>query len=162
MPDSTPVTPSRSPKAAQSLSISRILRILLICGVVIIVALVAIWYWPGAQSSNRSANDGNANGSTPSLFVNAVPAESTPTDSDGDGLSDEEESSLGTSVQAVDTDGDGLYDYEEVHAYESDPRNPDSDDDGFEDGDEVLQGFNPNGDGNLRDLTNALTNQSNL
>ncbi|NOX70791.1 MAG: hypothetical protein GXP15_16520 [Gammaproteobacteria bacterium] len=37
-----------------------------------------------------------------------------PTDTDGDGLSDEQEMAIGTSIDLVDTDGDGLSDNEEV------------------------------------------------
>ncbi len=60
-----------------------------------------------------------------------------PKDSDGDGLTDEEEAKLGTDPFKADTDGDGLSDYEEVKVYKTDPLNPDSDFDGLSDGDEV-------------------------
>src|SRR6185436_2378511 len=44
----------------------------------------------------------------------------------------------------VDSDGDGLTDREETNKYHTDPNDTDSDDDGFSDGDEVLeQGTNP-------------------
>jgi hypothetical protein len=46
-------------------------------------------------------------------------------DSDGDGLSDAAESSLGTDPQNPDTDGDGLSDGEEVNDYHTDPTVPD-------------------------------------
>jgi len=58
-------------------------------------------------------------------------------DSDGDGLTDEEEASLGTDPFNKDTDGDGLTDYEEVKVYKTDPLNKDTDFDGLTDGDEV-------------------------
>ncbi len=58
-------------------------------------------------------------------------------DTDGDGLTDEEEGTLGTDPNNPDTDGDGLGDGEEVRDYSTDPLNPDSDDDGLEDGQEV-------------------------
>lgn len=58
-------------------------------------------------------------------------------DSDGDGLTDEEELKLGTDPFNPDTDGDGLTDYEEVRIYFTDPLNPDTDYDGLSDGDEV-------------------------
>lgn len=60
-----------------------------------------------------------------------------PKDSDGDGLTDEEEAKLGTDPFKADTDGDGLTDYEEVKVYKTDPLNPDTDFDGLSDGDEV-------------------------
>jgi OOP family OmpA-OmpF porin len=58
-------------------------------------------------------------------------------DSDGEGLTDEVEKSLGTDPFNPDTDGDGLTDYEEVMNFKTDPLNPDSDYDGLSDGAEV-------------------------
>jgi len=72
-----------------------------------------------------------------------------PLDSDGDGLSDDDERARGTNPQSADTDADGLSDREEVMIYETDPTNPDTDGDTFLDGDEVKSGYNPNGDGRL-------------
>jgi len=60
-----------------------------------------------------------------------------PKDSDGDGLTDDEEAKLGTDPFKADTDGDGLTDFEEVRTYKTDPLNPDTDFDGLSDGDEV-------------------------
>lgn len=48
----------------------------------------------------------------------------------------------------LDQDGDGLT-FVEEHRYGSSDTNPDSDGDGFKDGDEVAAGFNPNGPGTL-------------
>ncbi|MGB6849405.1 MAG: carboxypeptidase regulatory-like domain-containing protein [Thermoanaerobaculia bacterium] len=64
-------------------------------------------------------------------------------DTDGDGLTDEEEDTLGTDPQNPDTDGDGLTDGEEVNIHGTDPTNPDTDGDGLTDGFEVEFGFNP-------------------
>ncbi len=46
-------------------------------------------------------------------------------------------------VVAVDTDGDGLSDADETLVHGTDPLDADSDDDGLTDGEEVLQGTNP-------------------
>jgi len=51
-----------------------------------------------------------------------------------------------------DSDGDGLSDYDEIHYFGSDPHNADSDGDGTEDGEAVLNGRNPVGGGSLKDL----------
>jgi outer membrane protein OmpA-like peptidoglycan-associated protein/opacity protein-like surface antigen len=59
-------------------------------------------------------------------------------DSDGDGLTDEEEAALGTDPFNRDTDGDGLSDGDEVKKYKTDPLNPDTDFDGLSDGQEVM------------------------
>ena len=66
-------------------------------------------------------------------------AVSGPLDSDGDGLSDDYEISIGTDPNNPDTDGDGLTDGDEVLKYKTDPLNPDSDFDGLKDGAEVLK-----------------------
>lgn len=60
-----------------------------------------------------------------------------PKDSDADGLTDDEEKVLGTDPLNPDTDDDGLNDYEEVRNYHTDPLNPDTDYDGLKDGAEV-------------------------
>jgi outer membrane protein OmpA-like peptidoglycan-associated protein len=59
-------------------------------------------------------------------------------DSDGDGLTDEEEKRLGTDPYDPDTDDDGLSDGEEVNLHGTDPLNPDTDLDALRDGAEVL------------------------
>ncbi len=73
-------------------------------------------------------------------------------DSDGDGLTDQEESIAGSNSLNPDTDGDGLGDREEVKVYLTDPLDPDTDGDTFLDGQEVVNGYNPRGEGKLFDL----------
>lgn len=75
--------------------------------------------------------------------------EPEPIDSDRDGLTDEEELSLGTSPRSADTDNDGLSDRDEVKQWGTNPLNPDSDADGFLDGEEVNNGYDPRGSGRL-------------
>jgi hypothetical protein len=76
----------------------------------------------------------------------AAPDTGTPTvtdrDSDGDGLTDQEELALGTNPNAADSDLDRLEDGEEV-TLGTDPRSPDTDLDGHLDGDEVEAGSDP-------------------
>gem|GEM_PF-1225423 len=64
-------------------------------------------------------------------------------DSDGDGLTNAQEFTLGTSPLSTDTDGDGLSDSWE-NSNGTSPTDPDSDDDGLTDGEEVSLGTNPN------------------
>lgn len=68
-------------------------------------------------------------------------------DSDRDGLSDEQEVSLGTDPTRSDSDGDGLSDGEEINTVGSDPLLSDSDGDGLSDGDEVQGGLDPSDPG---------------
>ena len=60
-----------------------------------------------------------------------------PVDTDGDGLTDDQELQLGLDPMSPDFDDDDLTDGEEVNQYNTDPKNADSDDDGLSDGDEV-------------------------
>ena len=64
-------------------------------------------------------------------------------DSDGDGLSDAQEATLGTDPANPDTDEDGLLDGAEVTAA-TDPTLSDTDGDGFGDNAEVANGTDPN------------------
>ena len=45
----------------------------------------------------------------------------------------------------IDTDKDGVTDYDEVNIYHTNPEDPDTDHDGFPDGEEILAHTNPNG-----------------
>ena len=62
-------------------------------------------------------------------------------DTDFDGLGDDDEVTLGTDPLDPDSDDDGLEDGDEVDG--TDPMNPDSDGGGVNDGDEVDQGTDP-------------------
>ncbi|OGF27814.1 hypothetical protein A2331_06940 [Candidatus Falkowbacteria bacterium RIFOXYB2_FULL_34_18] len=73
-------------------------------------------------------------------------------DTDQDGLTDEEELGLGLNINKNDSDDDGLFDREELRVYKTDPLNKDTDGDGYLDGAEVKNGFNPNGAGRLYDI----------
>ena len=48
-----------------------------------------------------------------------------------------------------DSDGDGISNIDETNIYKTNPNNVDSDGDGFNDGWEIINGFNPNGLGRL-------------
>gem|GEM_PF-1293641 len=71
-------------------------------------------------------------------------------DKDGDGLTDAEETTLGTNPDNPDSDGDGLTDYDEQYVYSTDPTEADGDLDGsgnhdlISDADELKIGTNPN------------------
>ncbi len=79
----------------------------------------------------------------------SVSAEKPSLDSDGDGLSDAEELTLGTSAVLVDSDNDGLSDREEVKVYMTNVLSADTDGDGYLDGEEVKNGYDPKGPGRL-------------
>ena len=100
--------------------------------------------WPNGSEDtfNAVAADGlyrlTQGGAITLLFGNSV------VDTDGDGLSDTQEASLGTDPNNPDTDGDGLNDGNEVNVHSTDPLDADTDGDGLEDGDEVnIYGTDP-------------------
>ena len=73
----------------------------------------------------------------------ATPPPSSGTDSDEDGISDDEEVFVtGTDPNNADSDGDGLVDGVEI-SNNMNPQDPDMDRDGISDGDEVAQGTDP-------------------
>jgi len=78
-------------------------------------------------------------------------------DPDGDGLTSEEEAGLGTDPNDPDTDDDGLTDGEEVLVVGTDPLDPDSDNDDLLDGEEVA---GADGDPNTPDDTDPLDDDS--
>lgn len=61
--------------------------------------------------------------------------------------------------QFVDSDGDGLSDWEEKYIWGSDPHDADSDDDGIDDGEAVLNGRHPVTSQSLKDF--FIPNQAN-
>ena len=88
-------------------------------------------------------------------------------DSDGDGISDEDEIEQGTDPNNPDSDGDGLSDGEELNLG-TDPNNPDTDGDGLSDGEEVSLGTDPtsedtDGDGLLdnQEISETQTDPTN-
>ncbi len=83
------------------------------------------------------------------------PQAASPVDSDGDGLTDDEERALGTDPHNPDTDGDGIGDGDEVHIYGTNPLKSDTDGDGFSDFQEIKKGYDPNGPGLLTNAQKA-------
>lgn len=94
------------------------------------------WVWVAVVG----CSGGNDSGKTtePPLTEDSSP----PADTDGDGLTDEEEADLGLDPTSADTDLDGVDDGVEV-ADGLDPLSPDTDGDGYLDGDELLEGTDP-------------------
>lgn len=62
-----------------------------------------------------------------------------------------------TFLKIQDSDQDGLSDFDEITRYRSDPNKKDTDNDGYNDKEEVDAGYNPNGPGKLKEsgLTEA-------
>jgi hypothetical protein len=88
-------------------------------------------------------------------------------DIDGDGLSNVQETVLGTDPMKADTDGDGLTDAAEVNSHGTNPLLADTDGDGLTDGAEVnTYGTNPKisnkGDMAPSGITDGMVNVADL
>ena len=94
------------------------------------------WYLVPAESQDAMPTDPTAPPTT------TTAAEEV--DSDGDGLTDEMETALGTDPLLPDSDADGVSDSDETDFYGTDALDPDTDDDGLDDAEELLTfGTNP-------------------
>lgn len=70
-------------------------------------------------------------------------------DRDHDGLNAFLETKLGSSDTSLDSDSDGLSDIDEYNLYKTNPGKADTDDDGYNDKQELEGGYNPLGSGKL-------------
>lgn len=119
---------------------------------------------PGTQGTNPldpdTDNGGIKDGDEYNNGLNPLdPSDDVPPkDSDLDGIPDDAESIYGTNASDPDTDDDGLLDGEEVFNYDTDPLDPDSDDDLLGDHEEVNVGF----DGYITNATNPDTDSDGL
>jgi len=81
-------------------------------------------------------------------------------DIDGDGLTNELETALGTNPSNSDTDGEGLNDGDEFNTYQKNPLLWDSDGDGISDGQEVAAGTDPKSPAPVFKVTNVERDSS--
>ena len=125
--------------------------VLLAVGVIILILIGGgIFWW--MNRSKESMETQVLETPVTNISVEEVPApvvDPYPNDKDRDGIDDTKEKELGTSNRDFDTDGDGLSDFDEIEVWKTNPTKMDSDGDGFNDGYEVLSGYNPLGDGPL-------------
>ena len=100
---------------------------------------------------NADAEDSNSDGIADGMLVRQMMlSDETLTDynflyqdSDGDGLSNQDEIWYGSNLFLKDSDNDGLIDYEEIYYHNTNPMLQDSDGDGLYDATEVEAGFDP-------------------
>ena len=92
---------------------------------------------PGGTYHYRVATWDEYGASTISSARTTCTTRTAPLDADADGLTDDEEATLGTDPNDADTDDDGLDDATEVDTTLTDPLLPDTDGDGLLDGEEL-------------------------
>ncbi|MFA5070512.1 MAG: hypothetical protein WC528_04505 [Patescibacteria group bacterium] len=163
------IEPENRPPEAEIRGLGSLKKlIIIVVSVVIIVGLgLGVYFTFISRQNSDTANGGvNQSAAASNKSINqgaaAAPVDvgQTLNDDDRDGLSNDEEKSLGTDSGKADTDADGLSDYEEAKVYKTDPLKADTDGDGYQDGAEVENGFNPNGAGNLLNI-NVEINKTN-
>jgi len=152
----------------------RLALVVIVLLLFVAVIFMALWYFltrGNSVTTTTSPTDASLFSPEPTTDVStSTPSVNTlsQTDSDGDGLTDEQEIKLGTDSFKVDTDGDGYEDKQEIDAgydplvnggkldtdrdgladpdekcWGTDLRNPDTDGDGYLDGQEVVNGYDP-------------------
>ncbi|MDD5749251.1 MAG: hypothetical protein PHO91_00490 [Patescibacteria group bacterium] len=108
----------------------------------------------GLPIEQPPVNGQNGNGDEPPIDVDPIIdiGDDRFLDSDLDGLSDAEERALGTNPYDPDTDNDGVLDYDEVRVYRTNPLLADTDGDGLTDYEEIfIYGTDPNNPDTDRD-----------
>lgn len=133
-PPTPPAKPDQAPPGKTQPHLSSTMKALIIAGVIIILALIVVGY-----ILIRSSQPKEATTPQPQVTQQAPKpeAEEVVIPSEGDG-----------SVEIIpgkDTDSDGLTDVEENIIYKSNVNLPDTDADGFLDGNEVFHLYNPSG-----------------
>ncbi|PLX25689.1 hypothetical protein C0580_01780 [Candidatus Parcubacteria bacterium] len=119
-------------------------RILIIVVAFLLVAVVsygAYYFFFRDTGNSDVVENQNSNISNQNTNDNVdIPTEEE-LDDDSDGLSNAEESVLGTNPLETDTDNDGLFDREEVRSFKTSPTNADTDGDGLSDYNEIKRWF---------------------
>jgi len=98
-----------------------------------------------ADTDNDALTDGTevATGTDPLIFDGADGDDGSAVDSDSDGLADSYEDAVGTDPSDPDSDNDGIADGDEVLVFGTDPLNADTDGDGYGDSTEINAGTDP-------------------
>ena len=98
----------------------------------------------GSATQTAAASTAQVIGVTQTIVANQTAAAiAGQQDTDGDGLTNQQEAGYGTDPNNADTDRDGLIDGEEVFRTGTNALVPDTDGDGLLDGDEIKRGTNP-------------------
>lgn len=140
----------------------------LIIGIVIVIAVILLgtgyWFVLKPWLAGRATEPPEVNVDQPPEAPSTTPSDNIQPpvteneDTDGDRLNNQEEYAIGTDPNNPDTDNDGLFDGEEVLIYQTNPLNSDTDGDTYTDGEEVRNNYDPNGPGRLLNLPDGELN----
>src|SRR3990167_10715724 len=109
-----------------------------------------------SQKTNENNNENTVQPSNINTAAANVSQKIT-NDTDGDGLINDDEAKAGTDPKNPDTDNDGLSDREEVKTWKTNPLKADTDGDGYNDGQEIKTLNDPKvPGGKLLDLNKAI------
>lgn len=134
--------------------------ILVVVTVLVIAALIGggigLYFWldPFSGEEDVPSNENQNNNEIENVIENVNNTnivQGTEQDADGDGIKDATEKKYGTDPAKSDTDGDELSDYDEIEVYKTKPLIQDTDGDTYVDGNEVKNGYDPNGPGKLNE-----------
>lgn len=125
--------------------------------VVLVLGLLMVGSWYGwkkwQEKGTVEKQEENINVATTTVTNNQANEdrlkEKFKDDQDGDGIKNEQEEQLGLKKNDFDTDQDGLSDWVEVNITKTDPKKQDTDSDGYTDGEEIFNDYNPLGPGKL-------------
>ena len=127
--------------------IKRILILILLIS--LIGGGVGFWFWLKGNGVDDKTIVGENKKTNVEVVKEQPVSDPFANDKDRDGILDEKEKEMGLSNKTFDTDKDGLSDLAEIDIFKTDPITKDTDGDGFNDGSEVMNGYNPAGSGKL-------------
>lgn len=116
-----------------------------------LIVLVAGVFFVMKKIGNLSSSDTDAPGQEvgEQVPVRIVPPNWDENDVDSDGITNADEEAQGLNPYAADTDGDTISDKREIDVFGTDPTKIDTDGDGYSDFVEIMNGYNPLGEGPL-------------
>lgn len=117
---------------------------------IILIGIVIFFVVSRGGSDGADTNTGNAQqGEEIATPIRTLPPTWDENDFDNDGISNADEETQGLDPYSTDTDGDTISDKREIEVFGTDPTKADTDGDGFSDFVEIMNGYNPLGEGVL-------------
>jgi len=119
--------------------------------IIFIIVLIIIIFGVGGYLWYKFYFDKNISEPLPSSKIDIEDQEKDLENNQEDAVGTTDQNDLADTayIPSPDTDGDGLTDKQEEMTWKTDPNNPDTDGDGHNDGEEVKNGYNPNGEGKI-------------